>query len=94
MEKLFEKLNILKETLDETQTIKEIKKLNQELASNQVLLSLVEKYNLTKDERLKEKIINNDLFRRYKHQETELNILILEINQVLKKITNKDKCGL
>ena len=40
------------------------------------------------------KIISNEEFMEYKHHETELNLLILEINQELKKITKKDKCGL
>ena len=94
MEKLLEKINILKETLDETETIKEIKRLNKELENNQDLLSLIKEYNYTQDERLKEQIIKNELFKKYKHQEAELNFLILEINQELKKITKKDKCGL
>lgn len=58
------------------------------------LVQQIEKYNYSKDERIKEEILKNNVFREYKHQEAELNILILEINQELKKITKKDKCGL
>ena len=36
----------------------------------------------------------DELFRKYKEKETDLNILILKINKELKQITKKDKCGL
>lgn len=94
MEELYEKIDNLKKTLDETSTVKEIKKLTEEINKNKDLLALIEKYNYTQDERIKEKIINNEQFKNYKHHETKLNLLILEINQELKKITKKDKCGL
>lgn len=94
MEKIYEKLDKLKKTLDTTECIKKIKQLNQEVLNDKKLISLIEKYNYTQDENIKKEIVNNELFRKYKHQETELNLLILEINQELKKITKKDKCGL
>lgn len=94
MEKLYDKLDNLKKTLDESETITKLKELSKEINNNQELVSLIEKYNITHDERIKEEILNYDIFLKYKHQETELNFLILEINQELKKITKKDKCGL
>lgn len=94
MEELYIKLDNLKQALDETETIKEIKRLTTKISKNKELLGLIEKYNYTQDERIKEQIISNAEFMEYKHHETELNLLILEINQELKKITKKDKCGL
>lgn len=94
MEKLYEKLDNLKKTLDESETIIKLKEFAKEINNNQELVSLIEKYNITHDERIKEEILKYDIFLKYKHQETELNFLILEINQELKKITKKDKCGL
>lgn len=94
MEELYIKLDNLKQALDETETIKEIKRLTAKISKNKELLGLIEKYNYTQDERIKEQIISNEEFMEYKHHETELNLLILEINQELKKITKKDKCGL
>lgn len=94
MEELYVKINNLKQTLDDTKTIKEIKRLTKKINENKELLELIEKYNYTQDERIKEQIISNEEFMEYKHHETELNLLILEINQELKKITKKDKCGL
>lgn len=94
MEKLYEKLNALKDALDETEVVKTLKQLNEKVSQDKKLLDLIKKYNYTKDERIKEQIISNNLFKEYKHNETDLNLLILEINQELKKITKKDKCGL
>lgn len=94
MENLYEKLDNLKEQLNNTPCIKEIKRLYQVISQDQELITLIEKYNYTKNERLKEQLLENKLIREYKHQEAELNFLILEINQKLKKITKKDKCGL
>lgn len=94
MEKLYEKIDNLKEVLNETETIKKIKEATQNIMQDQELLKQIEDYNYTKDERVKEKILNNQKFREYKHQEAELNLLILEINAKLKQIIKKDKCGL
>ena len=94
MEELFEKINELIKVLDETKLIKNYKKVKEETLANKELKKLIEKFEYTKDERIKYEIINNDLYKKYKHEETELNILILEINSKLKTITNKDKCDL
>ena len=94
MEELYEKIDNLKNVLDETTIIKEVKRLTKEISNNKELIALIEKYRYTQDERIKKQIISNEQFKEYKHQETELNFLILEINQELKKITKKDKCDL
>lgn len=94
MEELYEKIDYLKKALDKSDVIINIKQLTNKINNNQELISLIETYNYTHDERIKEQILSNEEFREYKHQETELNLLILEINQELKKITKKDKCGL
>ena len=56
------------------------------------LLKDIEEYNRRPKEELKNKIINNSLFREYKHSEAECNFIILEINKRLKEINNKGKC--
>lgn len=94
MEELYDKIENLKKALDEDKTIIELKRLSSKINENKELIALVEKYNITHDERIKEEILKYDEFREYKHQEAELNFLILEINRELKKITKKDKCGL
>ena len=94
METLYEKLDNLKKVLDEQEPVVKIKQLTKEILNDEKLKALIEKYNYTQDERIKEEILQNDIFREYKHYEAELNFLILELNQELKQITKKDKCGL
>ena len=94
MNELIEKVENLKEVLDNTKEVKEINEINELIMQDEELLKLIKKYQETEDPKLKEKIINNDLFMQYKHSETELNLLIMKINSELKKINDKGKCGL
>lgn len=94
MEKLYEKVDKLKACLNETTCVIEIKRLLKEINEDKELIEMIEEYNKTEDERIRNKILNNQLFREYKHQEAELNLLILQINQRLRKIIKRDKCGL
>lgn len=94
MEKLYEQIDKLKACLNETTCVIEIKRLLKEIDEDKELIKMIEEYNKTEDERIRNKILNNQLFREYKHQEAELNLLILQINQRLRKIIKRDKCGL
>ena len=85
MEELKKKLNELKNELDKDERVKKIKELNKKINNDKELLDLLDRYH--KGEiNLKDKILKNELFREYKEEETELNILILEINKKKKKI--------
>lgn len=92
MEELIEKVEALKEELNENASVKKIKELNEKLEKDKELLKNIEKYQYTKDINLKNKIMNNNLFKKYKVEETEINFIILEINKRLKQINNKGKC--
>lgn len=92
MKDLIDKVENLKEALNDTKQVKEIKDINKLIMNDKELLELIKKYNETQDEDIKTKILDNELFKDYKDKETELNILILEINSKLKEISNKGKC--
>lgn len=92
MEELIEKVNELKEELDNTKEVKELKKINNEIMKDNELLEDIKRYNETQDEKIRERIINNKLFREYKHNENEVNFLILEINKKLKEINGSRSC--
>lgn len=94
METLIEKINELKDSLSNTKEVLDIKELNQEIKKDKKLLGLLNEYHLYPREDLKKQILDNELFRKYKEKEIDLNILILKINSELKQITKKDKCGL
>lgn len=93
MNELIETVDNLKKSLDENDEIIKLKEINELIMKDKELLKDIENYNLTKDEKLKERIINNKLFREYKHSEAECNFIILEINKKLKEISNKGKCN-
>ena len=92
MNDLMEKVGNLITSIDETKQVQDIKSINEKIMEDKELLDLIKKYQETQDEKLKEKIINNKLFSDYKEKETELNILILDINSKLKNINDKGKC--
>ena len=94
MEALIEKVNELKDSLSNTKEVLDIKELNEEIKKDKKLLELLNEYHLYPKEETKKQILDNELFRKYKEKETDLNILILKINSELKQITKKDKCGL
>ena len=93
MNELIEKVDNLKQSISELDKVKEIKELNKEIIKDKELLNKIEEYNRTQDEKLKQEIINNELFKKYKVLETDINVLILEINSKLKQINDKGKCG-
>ena len=93
MNELIETVDNLKKSLDENDEIIKLKEINELIMIDKELLKDIENYNLTKDEKIKERIINNKLFREYKHSEAECNFIILEINKKLKEISNKGKCN-
>lgn len=92
MEELILLVDNLIKSIDDTTLVSEIKELNKELLKDQELMKLLEEYKYNKSDSLKEKIISNDLFYKYKQKETDLNILIMSINQRLKSISSKDGC--
>ncbi len=92
MKELMDLVDDLKQSLDETNEVKNIKVLNKEISKDKELLNDIKEYNLTKNEKIKEKILSNELFNKYKDNEIELNLLIMKINSELKKISIKKGC--
>ena len=91
MDELIEKLSSLEKELENTELVKDIKELNKKISNDKELLKLLDDYKLKPTEENKYKIIKNDLFKEYKDKETDVNLLIMQINQKLKQISNKDK---
>ena len=86
------KMDNLIESLDSSTLVKDIKELNKKIEEDKNLSKLLEDYSKYPTKELKEKIMDNELFREYKVKETDLNILILEINKKLKNISKKGGC--
>lgn len=94
MRNLIEALNNLENVLDKHEKIIKIKELNREIERDKDLINMIKEFNLYKNDMIKNKIINNSLFKEYKKYETDINVIILEINQKLKEINNRGKCSL
>lgn len=93
MEELILKVNNLIDTIDNSDIVKAIKKYNDKVMNDGELLKLIQKYQETKDEEIKEKIMSNKLFQEYKLKESDLNIMIMSINQKLKAISKERSCS-
>lgn len=94
MEELIEKLENLKNELNTTPDVVKVKRLNAEIKKASELQAKLSEYKITNSTKLKEEIYNDKLYQEYKEAETDLNILIMQINKSLKKINSKGKCGL
>lgn len=92
MEELIGKVENLKDELDKTESIVNIKKLNKKIKEDKELRTLLEKYKNTNNINVKEEIMSNELFKKYKEEEININFIILEINKRLKEINSKGKC--
>lgn len=90
MEKLIKKVENLKQEIDK-QYQEKIETLNKKIKNDSELVKAIEEYKRTNNERLKEKIINNKVFQEYKDVETDINLLIMQINSRLKKEIISDK---
>lgn len=90
MEELIDKINILKNELDKNSNIIKIRELNTMIKQDKELLESIDKYKITRNEEIKNKIISNSLYLEYKHYENEVNFIILKIRSELKGITNKE----
>ena len=94
MEELYIRIDNLLKALNNTKEVEEIKKYNELINNDKDLLFNIKKYKETNDIRLKEKILSNKLFKEYKDKEIDLNVLIMQIKNKLKEISDKGKCSL
>ena len=86
MEKLIEKIDKLKKELDTSKEVKDVKLLRKKIQENKELITKIDLYNQTRKEQLKKEIYSNSDYIKYKEAETNLNILILELNSKLKTL--------
>ena len=83
--------NLIKK-IDSLELVSDIRKLNSMIRNDSNLMKLLDEYKYNKSDDLKEKIISNDLFSKYKDKECEVNLLIMGINQKLSSINNRRSC--
>lgn len=92
MEEIYEKLYKLEAELDKLDLFKDLGIAYKKVNKNKELLSKIDEFNKTKDNNLRLDIYNYDEIKEYKRLENEVNLLILNINNKLKKINNERSC--
>lgn len=97
MKKINNKIDELINILNNDSRIKRLRKLKVELDNDKSLISKIESLKSLDQYSTEYKDIKLDLFKNpkfveYKELENEINILILEINQKLKTLTDERSC--
>lgn len=99
--KLIELVNELIDELNNSDEIKRINILKQEIYNDRELASLLKKYKVKINDEynseyidLKRQIIDNPKIKEFRVLESKLNIMIKEINKRLTKLTEEKSCRL
>ena len=85
--------------LENVDVVKRLKEVKKEILSNDKALSLIKKFNKSKElyekyndnksfTNSKKELMNNKLIKEYLELQNEINILILHINNRIKEITS------
>lgn len=92
MEELIEKLEQLKEEISRDLVVVDYLKEKKKIFNNKELISKIERYQQTKLDILKKEIESSPSFLAYKEKETNVNLLILGINQKFKQLNPSFNC--
>lgn len=92
MEELIEKLEQLKKEISSSDIVEELQKRKEEVMNDSSLVAKIEEYKKYPRESLKKEITSSPSFLAYKEMETEIDLLILQINQEFKKIRKSYDC--
>lgn len=92
MNEIYEKLEQIKQNLNNLEIFNKLEDAINKIRENDELIDKIKKYNETYDESLRLDIYKYNEIEEYKRIENEINILILQINQKLKKIKNSEGC--
>ena len=92
MEELIEKMEQLKEEISRDLVVVDYLKEKKKILNNKELISKIERYQQTKLDILKKEIESSPSFLAYKQKETNVNLLILGINQKFKQLNPSFNC--
>lgn len=93
MNEIYDKLDQLKINLDNLEIFDKLNIAIENIKLNKELVNKIKKYNETMDENLRLEIYNYTEIQKYKEIENEINLLILQINQKLKRIKSEGSCN-
>ena len=92
MNELNDKIDKLEDSLNNLDIIKKLDNDFEKIMNNKELMDKIKKYHEVPSEELKLDIYNYPEFVKYKENENDINLLIMEINTYLKKISNSRSC--
>ncbi len=92
MNELMDKLDNLRNELDSSSLVIDLKKCMDKVKNDKELSKLLDEYNKYPTNKTKTKILENKTFQEFKIKETDLNLFIMEINSKLKTISKKGSC--
>ena len=92
MLELLENLELLKNTMEKDERIKETKQLQRDINNDKELINLINLYKDKPNIQLKYQIYENNNYKKYKELENEIKFLILDINKHLKEIKGSAVC--
>ena len=94
MDELYHKIDLLKEELDHLSIFEEMERLEIEIRKKKELVEKIKKYNEYPSDKLRLDIYSYEEIKNYKEKETELNLLILNINKRIKEglLEKDDNC--
>lgn len=93
MNEIYNQLDEIKHNLDNLDIFNQLNKSIEQIKMNKELVHKIKKYYETKDEVLRLDIYNYIEVQEYKKIENEINLLILQINQKLKRIKSNGGCN-
>ena len=94
MNEVYEKIYELEEYIDSLSIFKKMDDTINNIKNNEDLTKKIETYHQKEDEKLRKEIYLDKDFYNYKQLETEVNLLIVRINQKLRKEFNGRGCNL
>lgn len=92
MEELIEKVEILKDVLSKEEVVLDLLKKKKIALGDDSLVQKIKEYKMYPREEIKKEIENSPSFLSYKEAETNVNLLILGLNQQFKKIQKEISC--
>ena len=92
MNELLDKLDNLKNELDSSTLVIDLKKCLDKVKKDKELSKLLDEYKIYPNDKIKTKILENKTFQEFKIKETDLNLFIMEMNSKLKTISKKGSC--
>lgn len=93
MNEIYDKLDEVKNSLNHLEIFDKLNESLEKIKLNDELINKIKKYNERKDENLRLDIYQYEEIKEYKNLENEVNLLILQINQKLKKIKDVGGCN-